>query len=210
MNRAVSLIDISPLISPRLAVWPGDVPFERTINMAIAAGDFVDLSSIRTTVHVGAHADAPSHYAAGGATIDQRPLDLYYGPCQVVRLAVERGSRARPEHVTDPIDAPRILLRTDSLASRERHDPGFAALSPELMSWLADQGVVLVGIDTPSVDLADEELLSHGVAAERDLALLEGLDLSRAEPGRYTLIALPLRIEGADGAPVRAALAPAT
>lgn len=205
------LIDISPLVSERLAVWPEDVPFERRASMSIAAGDAIDLSSIRTTVHIGAHADAPSHYAPGGQTIDQRPLDTYFGPCRVIRVAVGRGARVLPEHITDPIDAPRILVRTDSLASRERFDPGFVSLSAGLMDWLADQGVVLVGVDTPSVDLpADKGLSAHTAAAQRDLALLEGLDLSGAEPGRYTLIALPLRIEGADGAPVRAALAPAT
>ncbi len=206
----MSLIDISPLISERIAVWPGDVSFERTAGMAIADGDLVDLSSIRTTLHVGAHADAPGHYVAGGRTIEQQPLDRYYGPCRVIRVAAEPGTRLRPEQVVDPIDASRILFRTDSLGSRERFDPGFVALSPELMGWLADRGVELVGIDTPSVDLPGEEgLASHLAAAARDLALLEGLDLSGAEPGRYTLIALPLRIEGADGAPVRAALAPA-
>ena len=203
------LIDISPLLSPRLAVWPGDAPFEREVRRSFAAGDGLDLSAIRTSLHAGAHADAPSHYSDGGEPIDRCPLDLYYGPCRVIRAAAGPRTRLLPEHVTCPIDAPRILLRTDTFTDRERFDPSFAALSPELLSWLADRGVRLVGIDTPSVDLFDDgDLLSHNEAARRDLALLEGLDLGGVEPGRYTLIALPLRIEGGDGSPVRAALAP--
>jgi arylformamidase len=204
------LIDISPPLSSRLAVWPGDTPFAREIQQRIAAGDGVDLSAIRTTVHAGAHADAPSHFMPGGECIDRRPLERYYGPCRVIRVDIAPGTRLLPEDVTDPIDAPRILFRTDTFIDRERFDPGFAALSPELMAWLAGQGVGLVGLDTPSVDLFDDgSLVAHREAGRRDLALLEGLELSGVAPGRYTLIALPLRIEGADGAPVRAALAPA-
>ena len=204
------LIDISPPLSPRLAVWPEDTPFERVIQRSFEAGDSIDLSSIHTTVHAGAHADAPSHYQAGGESIDRRSLDLYYGPCQVIRIAAPPGSRILPEQLDRPIAAPRVLLRTDTFVDRERFDPSFAALSPELMACLAEEGVVLVGIDTPSVDpFEDEELAAHSEAARQDLALLEGLDLVGVDPGLYTLIALPLRIEGADGSPVRAALAPA-
>lgn len=201
------LIDISPLVSPRIAVWPGDVPYARAVSLAIAQGANLDLSAITTTVHVGAHADAPSHYAADGAPSDQRALELYYGPCQVMRVDVPRGARVRPEHLTGPLRAPRLLLRTGTFPDPERWNTDFAALSPELVEHVFAAGGVLIGIDTPSVDLFDDKRLeSHQALHRRDMANLEGLVLDHVPEGLYTLIALPLRLEGADASPVRAAL----
>ena len=99
--------DISPPVSEQIAVWPGDVAYSRQVSCAIEAGSNIDLSSHTTTVHVGAHADAPSHYVAGGADISQRDLSYYYGPCQVIAVAVERGARIVPADLPGPISAPR-------------------------------------------------------------------------------------------------------
>jgi arylformamidase len=175
----------------------------------LTQGHHLDLSSVQTTVHIGAHADAPSHYRPDGAPIDARPLDRYYGPCQVVRVDVARGERVLPRHLPGPVTAPRVLFATGTFPDPDAFTTDFAALSPELLDALAAQGVVLVGLDTPSVDPFDSKALeSHQALARHDMAVLEGLVLSHVEPGRYTLIALPLRLEGADASPVRAALAP--
>lgn len=201
------LIDISPPLSARIAVWPGDTPFERTVNAAIADGANIDLSHIRTTLHVGAHADAPSHYAAAGEGIAARPLELYYGPCEVIAVSVSRGERIRPEHLPSPPAAARVLFKTGTFPDPDDFNPDFASLSPELVDLLAEAGVRLVGLDTPSVDLADDtELLSHRAIARHDMAVLEGLLLDHVASGLYILIALPLKLEGADASPVRAAL----
>ena len=201
------LIDISPLVSPRIAVWPGDVRFERQVALSIDKGDHLELSSIRTTVHVGAHTDAPNHYIGDGAGIDERSLERYFGRCQVIRVQIGRGERIRPEHVSDLIDAPRVLFATGTFPDPDHFNEDFASLSPDVVHWLHEQGVGLVGIDTPSVDLyQDAELLSHHAIASHDMAILEGVVLGHVVPGVYTLIALPLRLEGADASPVRAAL----
>lgn len=201
------IVDISPRISPRLAVWPGDVPYTREITCAFDAGANLDLSSIRGTVHLGAHTDAPSHYHPDGVGIEARSLDRYYGPCEVIAVSVGRGERILPSHLPYRPTAPRVLLRTGTFPDPEAWNADFAALSPELVHHLADAGVVLVGIDTPSVDLFDDKvLLSHGAVYARDLAVLEGIVLDHVAPGPYTLIALPLSLEGADASPVRAAL----
>ena len=205
----MSLIDISPVLSSRIAVWPGDTPFQRTPALRIAEGANIDLSSIATTVHLGAHTDAPNHYAAGGAGIEARPLDRYYGPCQVMAVPIGRGERIAPSHLSGPIEAERVLFRTGTFPDPDHFNEDFAALSPELVHFLADRGVTLVGLDTPSVDLCkDEALLSHTAIASRDLAILEGVVLDHVDDGVYTLIALPLKIEGADASPVRAVLLP--
>ena len=201
------ILDISPVITPRIAVWPGDVAFSQDYACRIADGANLDLSSIRTTVHVGAHADGPSHYVAGGAGIGERPLDLYLGPCEVIAVSCPPGTRIGLEHLSGPVRAPRVLFKTGSFPDPDHFNTDFVALSPALVDHLGDQGVVLVGLDTPSVDLChDAALLSHQAIARRDMAILEGVVLDAVAPGVYSLIALPLRIAGADASPVRAVL----
>jgi len=94
------ILDISPTVSPRIGVWPGDVEFSREVALDLEKGDNLTLSALRTTVHLGAHADAPNHYAKGGAGIGARSLEPYLGPCQVVTAKVERGGRVTPDMLT--------------------------------------------------------------------------------------------------------------
>lgn len=201
------LIDISPVIDEALAVWPGDVPFRRDVSLEMARGDNYTLSAIHTTVHVGAHADAPSHYHPRGETIEMRPLERYIGPCQVVRVAAPRGRRIVPADVRAEIRAPRVLFGTDSFPDPRRWNTDFNSLAPELVEWLHARGVVLVGIDTPSVDPFESKALeAHNAIFARDMAVLEGLALEGVREGLYELIAPPLRIRGGDASPVRAVL----
>ena len=123
------IIDISPVISPRIAVWPGDVPFSQRYLCRIDEGANLDLSSITTTVHVGAHTDAPSHYAGGGAGIAERSLSMYLGPCQVIAVDVPRGERILPAHIGTDIVAPRVLLATGSFPDPDVFNADFNSLS---------------------------------------------------------------------------------
>ncbi len=201
------LIDISPTLSPRTAVWPGDVPFSRDVCMDTDSGDHMTLSSINATVHLGAHADAPNHYRPQSPGIGERALERYYGHCQVLRVALPRGERIRPQHLQEAITSSRVLFHTGSFPNPDQWNSDFNALSAELVHLLAAQGVELVGIDTPSVDLQeDKQLESHQAIAEHDMVILEGLVLESVQPGEYTLCALPLKIEAADASPVRAIL----
>jgi len=201
------MIDISPLISPRIAVWPGDVDFSRDVSLDTNTGDPLTLSSIRSTVHLGAHVDAPNHYDAAAQGIDERSLERYYGPCQVMRVSLPRGERVLPRHLSAPITAPRVLFHTGSFPDPEAWNEDFNSLSAALVDHLHAQGVELVGIDTPSIDPQNDKALeAHHAVAEHDMAILEGIVLDHVEPGLYTLCALPLRIEGADASPVRAVL----
>jgi arylformamidase len=202
------LIDISPLIDSAIHVWPGDTPYVHTVNLDMKAGADITLSDIRTSVHVGAHADAPSHYVADGEDIAARSLELYIGRCVVVHVDVERGERIYPVHLKGKaVNAPRLLLRTGTFPDPRAWNDDFAALSPELVDSLYDHGVMLVGIDTPSVDpFASKALESHQAFARHDMAILEGLVLDGVAEGEYELIAPPLRLRGADASPVRAVL----
>lgn len=204
------LYDITPAISPRLAVWPGDTPLSQRILQDLGAGDSVTLSTIEATVHLGAHADAPSHYQRGAPTIDAVELDRYLGPCQVIRAAPKRGERIIAAHLEGGLDAVtehRVLIATGTFPRPEAWNTDFAAPAPELIDQLADRGVRLVGLDTPSMDLFDsKDLPAHKRCLARGVAILEGLVLDGVAPGRYELIALPLKLEGFDASPVRAVL----
>lgn len=203
----MTIIDITPPISPALAVFPGDTPMSRDVLMDLAAGDHVTVSTMRATVHLGAHVDAPSHYGVEGPTIDEQPLDLYVGPCQVMRTTAERGRRVAIGDLTGAIRSDKLLLHTGTFPDPNDWNDDFAALEPELVDHLVDAGVRLVGVDTPSVDSASAKVLAaHHRCLARDLAILEGIVLDHVEPGDYELIALPLRLAGFDGSPVRAIL----
>jgi arylformamidase len=201
------LYDITPTVSEGLAVWPGDTPPSREVLLDMEAGANLTLSTLHATVHLGAHVDAPSHYGADAPSIESRALDLYLGPCQVVRPQAGRGARLPADAAPDPVRAKRVLFATGTFPDPGRFNEDFAALSPELVARLHDSGVRLVGIDTPSVDpFTSKDLPTHQACLERDMAILEGIVLGRVPEGLYELIALPLKLDGFDASPVRAVL----
>jgi arylformamidase len=202
------LIDISPVVDASIGVWPGDTPFARNVNVDLGAGANLTLSDIRTTLHVGAHSDAPSHYLASGEDIASRSLEYFVGRCNVLRVAVGRGERIMPLHIEGKtIDAPRVLFCTGTFPDPYAWNDDFASLSPELIDELHGRGVILVGIDTPSVDpFASKLLETHQALAGYDMSNLEGLVLDHVVEGAYELLALPLKIRGGDASPVRAVL----
>jgi arylformamidase len=199
------IYDITPPITLRLSVWPGDTPPTREVLCDIARGDNITLSTLRATVHLGAHADAPSHYGKDAPAIEGRSLEYYLGPCQVVWVDAKRGTR-----VTLPdldVGAERVLLATGTFPDAENFNTDFAAYDPAFIDLLNERGVRLIGIDTPSIDLFDsKDLPSHHAVLRHDMAVLEGLALRDVPAGIYELIALPLKLVGFDASPVRAIL----
>lgn len=202
--------DISPAITEDLGVFPGDVAFRRHVHMDFRKGDHLLLSSIEATLHLGAHADAPSHYDPDGMGIGERFLEPYLGTCQLIRVDVEPGTRVYPIDLEmNDIICRRVLFATHSFPDPNNWNSNFCSLSPELIDELALRNVLLVGIDTPSIDPEDaKNLASHQTVATHHMAILEGLVLNNVPQGVYTLMALPLRLVNADASPVRALLLP--
>ncbi len=201
------LYDISPLITTDLGVWPGDTPMSREVLLDMNKGDNLTLSTLHATVHLGAHADAPSHYGRAAAAIADRPLDLYIGSCQVMRVHVGRAGRLSDAQLTGPVKAERVLFATGTFPDPRNWNNDFASLEPRLIDQLNEWGVRLVGIDTPSIDLFDSKTLpAHHAILRHDMAILEGLVLTDVPDGIYELIALPLKLAGFDASPVRAVL----
>ncbi len=209
--ESVKYIDISPEISSELSVFPGDKKFKRDVAYDMQKGDHMTLSSMETTLHIGAHADGPCHYQKDGEGIGQRSLDYYMGSCQVIDLsrAVRHGGVVIVEDFNNfLIETTRILIKTNTY-NHNVWSSDFVTLSKILLKFLAKNGVKLVGIDTPSIDSADsKDLDCHQFIADKNMAILEGLDLACVEQGKYQLIALPLKIKNADASPVRAVLLP--
>ncbi|MSR41539.1 MAG: kynurenine formamidase [Phycisphaerales bacterium] len=207
-----TLIDITPRITPNMQVWPGDTALSREVLCTIESGASITLSALRATVHLGAHADGANHYGARAASIDAMPLERYIGACHVVRANVARSARVRAVDLNTPLEAlhhPRVLIYTGTFPDFENWSSDFAALDPALVDQLADRGVTLIGIDTPSVDTQEsKDLPAHQRFLARDVSILEGLRLAHVAAGEYELIALPLPLVGFDASPVRAILRP--
>ena len=202
--------DLSEPLSPATAVFPGDSPFAQEWVMRIAAGGSCNVSTVRMSVHCGTHTDAPLHFDDAGADIATVPLHAYIGPCRVVELSGEGDPRTIPAAALTPAlldGVERILFKTAARHDATTFDAAFTALGPQAARTLVRAGVVLVGIDTPSMDHAtSQELAAHHVLHAGGTAILENLDLSAVPPGDYELIALPLKIIDGDSSPVRAIL----
>ena len=202
------LWDISPPVHAGAPVFPGDTAYAQQWAATIGPGCPVNVSAITLSPHVGAHADAPLHYDAGGAAIGAVALDAFLGPCRVVH-AIGCGPLVKPEHIAHALKdmPPRVLVRVYQRQPQDAFDNALPAFAPETVEQLADLGVLLIGIDSASIDPADSKTLdSHQTIRRRGLRVLENLLLDDVPEGDYELIALPLKLSHADASPVRAVL----
>ena len=198
------VIDISRPLHTATPCWPGDTPFDFRLAWRIADGASVNVGSLGMSVHTATHCDAPFHFDDGGVSVDRIPLDTFVGPAWVVDVRGEGSWRSRLDDL-DLTHSPRILFRTGGWPEPTRFPESIPVMEAELPDVLAASGVVLVGVDLPSVDPIDSKsLANHHALGRAGIAILEGLTLDHVEPGRYELIALPLKLIGADGSPVRA------
>jgi arylformamidase len=219
MTPSHELIDISRPLTAGTACWPGDVPFAFRLGWKIADGASVNVGAVETSVHTATHCDAPFHYDATGATVDRIPLDVFVGPCWVVdvrgvedwisrlsALDAVHASVSQPGTFHRPL---RVLFRTGGWPDTSRFPDAIPTMTPETADSLGSLGVKLIGVDLPSVDVLGSKTLDvHHALGRHGVTILEGLWLEDVPEGRYELIALPLRIAGADGSPVRAVLRP--
>jgi arylformamidase len=207
--------DISRTLADVLAPWPGDTPFHFKLTRQIPAGDVVNLGAITTSVHNGTHADARFHFEATGETMERAPLDIYLGPAMVVDLADQFAGGDKTLIEIDDLqpaaksisEAPRLLIKTSVWRDSTIFPERIPVIAPGVADWLAAKGVRLLALDLPSVDAIDAKVLNnHFALARAGISIIESLDLSGVQAGAYHFAALPLKIAGADGSPVRALL----
>lgn len=198
--------DISPPVDEHAAVFPGDTAYSQRLHFALGPDCPVNVNAITLSPHTGAHADAPLHYAADGAAAGTLDLQPYLGPCRVIHC-LDCGPLVQIADIAHALEnlPERVLIRTARVASQDW--ASFKALAPETIALLAASKVVLIGIDTPSVDPSTSQALpSHQQLLRHHLRVLENLVLDDVPPGDYELIALPLKLMQADASPVRAIL----
>lgn len=208
MQMTKKIIDISQRLYAGMPVWPGDSAFTLEPTMVIDDDCPVNVSRLTLSPHTGTHIDSNYHYDPNGRSAAEMPLDVYIGEALVVN-AVGCGDLVKPYHIADqlPDQITRVLIKTTDDYDEKTWPTGFTALDPETVTMLAAKGVTLIGIDTPSMDPQDsKDMPSHQAINHYDIAILESLVLHTVAVGMYELIALPLKISGCDGSPVRAIL----
>jgi arylformamidase len=209
VSDSTYLYDISRTISPTLAVWPGDKPFSFEHVLCQADGAAVNLTTLILSPHTGSHTDAPYHVAGGGEHPADLPLAKYVGPAHVVTITRQRGGIIPADFEgCDLSELQRLLIHSWVSDLPDGDWPkDFPYPTVELVDWLAGQGAVLLGVDSPSMDAFDsQELPCHRRLQEHGMVTLETLYLAGVPDGVYELIAFPLKIAGVCGSPVRAVL----
>lgn len=201
------IFDISRPLAATTACWPGDQPFSFRLGFRIRDGASVNVGAIETSIHSGTHCDAPFHFDDAGMTVDRVSLAKFLGLARVVDVRDSAGNWGKRLHGLDLQHTPRILFHTGGWPNTDQFPERIPVMERDMPGWLVRQGVVLVGVDLPSVDALDSKTLdNHHALGRHQIAIIEGLWLQDVPEGVYELIAPPLNIVGADGSPLRALL----
>jgi arylformamidase len=208
--------DISRMLSNDLAQWPGDEPCRFRLTREKTKGESVNLGAISMSVHNGTHGDAGFHFDTNGESIEKAPLETYLGRATVVDLG-QAFLDSNEKHLITIEDlrpsaeaiaaTSRLLVKTGRWSDSTVFPSQIPVIAADVPAWLQKNGVKLLGMDLPSVDEIDSKSLqNHHALARAGIAIVESLDLSDVASGIYQFAALPLKIAGGDGAPMRAIL----
>jgi arylformamidase len=210
MPRAPRLVDVSVMLVPGLATYPGNPEFDITPVKRIASGDSSNNSRLVMGTHTGTHVDAPKHFFDDKPGVDGLALELLIGRARVIDLP-HRGGITRAHLAEAGLrEDLRVLLRTPNSAlwnSTDGFHTDYTYVTEEAARFLVEQGVKVIGVDYLSVEQFHKAgAPAHHVLLGSGLVIIEGLNLSEVEAGQYEMYCLPLRIAGADGAPARVVL----
>jgi arylformamidase len=204
------MIDITQPLGRRTATWPGDTPVQIDWTLDMSKGDNVSVSRITLSPHVGTHADAPAHFEPEGPSTGTFELAAFLGPVRVTDARWAKSVSLGLLESQDALRVQRLLVRCLPQARPEEFVSDFPPLETEAADALVQAGLRLYGTDAASVDpVQSAAMAAHRVLGAAAIPILENLDLSRAEPGEYDLVALPLKLVEAEATPVRAVLLPA-
>ena len=208
----MKIYDVTIAVSEIVPTFPGDPKVKIDVCAALANGDAANVSQICFGVHTATHVDAPNHFIEGTRRVDE--LDLYklVGDCQVIELEADVMS-VEPHHVENLDGVERVLFKTRNSDFWNEPEKGFRTdftyISPEAAKILVEKGVKLVGIDYLSVEkFGAKSFDTHITLLEKEVVIIEGLDLREVPAGNYEMFCLPLKIVGGtgDGAPARTIL----
>jgi len=208
----VKIHDVSVLVRNGVPTWPGDPKFSMNLASSIAKGGVVNLTHLDMGAHTGTHMDAPVHFYRDGSGVDELPLEALIGTCRVFDFTgITSHISAAMLEACDLKRVTRALFKTrNSLhwANNDTEfDKSFIALAADAAMYLVHCGVTLVGVDYLSVEAYSSKTHPvHDTLLGAGVVIIEALNLSDMSAGDYELIALPLRLKGADGAPARVVL----
>lgn len=201
------IVDVSLPLKEGMITYPGNPDFA-VEPMPSASGTSM-LTKMILGTHTGTHIDTPKHVDAEAGGLELFPLDLFVGPCRVLDCSLAKEAVTVDILEQKNIQAgERLLLRTiNSSRGFEEFYEDFVYLDGEAAQWLADLGVALVGIDSLSIkQRGSTDNTPHSALLQKNIPIIEGLNLHEAPEGEYVLVASPLRVANADGAPARVLL----
>lgn len=190
------IIDISQEVFG-CRVFPGDPQPERRIMNSMDKGDMYNLTGLSMCAHNGTHTDAPYHFINDGKTIDKIDLSVFVGDCYVAR----REGDLTADDVVDIMESARAVD-----AAKRILIAGRAVVTAEAARAFSQSGIILIGNESQTVGPEDAPKEVHLILLGAGIVLLEGIDLTSVQEGRYFLSAAPLKLGGSDGAPCRAYL----
>lgn len=206
-----ALIDVTPPLREGMPIYTGNPPFTLRVVRDVAEGAHSTLSEVTMGTHSGLHVDAPAHFIAGAPGLESLGLEPLVGPARVLGIEAWSAISAEELEAHGIAEGERVLLRTRNsrLWAQEGFVPDYVHLSTEAAEYLASVRPLCVGIDYLSVGGHQTNGTEvHRALLSAGIAIIEGLDLSGAEPGLYDFVCLPLRLEAAEAAPARAILRP--
>jgi arylformamidase len=205
----VKIFDVTVAISETVPIYKGDPGVEISSFKSISTGASANVSQVAFGVHTGTHVDAPNHFIDGAKRIHELDPQKLVGPCRVVEVPVDVIA-IEPEHVGDISGVKRVLLKTQNSSFWAEPELGFRTdftyITPATAKLLVDNGIVLVGIDYLSIEKSGSPGHPvHITLLEKEVVILEGVDLREVPPGDYDLICMPLKYigGGGDGSPAR-------
>lgn len=202
-------IDITQPLTNAIATWPEDTPFHYEVVVSKSQTGSVNVGKMITSMHTGTHADAPFHFDDAGETIEQLDINLFIGDALVIDVSGVEVIEPKHLHILEEQPTVRVLLKTKCAVNVECFPEYIPIIHPTSAAYLQNKGVKLLGVDVPSVDpLTSKEVAAHHALYQHDIQIVENLLLENITQGLYDLIALPLKVVGADGAPVRAVIRP--
>lgn len=201
-------IDITQTLEHSIAHWPEDTPFSYEIPVRKTESGSVNIGKIETSTHIGTHIDAPFHFDDNGVKVDELDINRYIGDATVIE--VMNKAYITEEVLMDfNIKGTILLIKTKKEANQTVFPETIPVLSEKAVEHIAKIGIKLFGVDVTSVDPIDSKTLDiHHKLHRNDIMIIENAVLQDVTAGYYDFIALPLKIKGADGSPVRAALKP--
>jgi arylformamidase len=201
-------IDITLPMSAEYPPWPGLMPFSIGSHTKMEDGEVYNATHLKMNSHFGTHIDAPRHFLSDGGPIDELSLDYLIGPCQVFELACPQAIGKKDLEGLNLGGVERVLFKTNNkkILHDNKFHQDYVGIDASGARYLVERRIKVVGVDYYSVALWQEAAEVHQILLKKKVVLLEAVDLTHVGEGHYHLIALPMKVKGAEAAPARIVL----